>query len=367
MNKNIAGALMALILTGCATTSGPDPILGPKGPLQSSNNNNLINKFKVYAEASYANPGDPASARAMAQTGFALIYANCSEFFLGAGETQKWLYVTKDSIGLLGTVASGVIALHNGNATKAGAIALGTSAAFSGIDIYAKNFLFSAENISAVRALTAKALVAHSDAVLISGPMTYESASVALLDNQQFCSPMSITALVREAIQKGEIVASQDPTETQVTIQKPQDLLALRALGSELNPPIVSMDQAGALWWLFMESSDDKERKEYIKPKLASLKTAVLDDELKISPSIAQDKIFEALQRLSPSTQQFLSNTVASTKAAIAAHANQLALIAERKKAGLEVPAAAPSPPPIPSFQSAPLNRTSTHFNVSVK
>ena len=151
----------------------------------------------------------------MFEAGTTLVYANCSDFFGNAGRTQTRLMVWKDAIGVLGTLAAGVIALNGsgtGDLDRLAVISLGSSTALSGIDIYTQRFLFAAENVDAVRELTLNALVAHSDKVMESPPQTYEAVSRHLLDNQALCFPPRIAMLARDAIKNGTVVAYTNST-----------------------------------------------------------------------------------------------------------------------------------------------------------
>ena len=194
-----------IAISGCATTNGPPLIVSAKGLTFKNVSSGLSGKFVSYHRLSYANPANPDLAREMMTYGFSLNYANCSDFFESAGTTQKWLLTLRDSVGAAGTLATGVLALTGGNQASTAAVALSTSAGFAGLDIYTKNFLFAAENVSAVRTLITNALTVHRQAVEAQGPVTYESAILHLVDNQNICSPMKITALVRDAIKTGVV------------------------------------------------------------------------------------------------------------------------------------------------------------------
>jgi hypothetical protein len=240
---------LAIFLSGCSTTAGPKPILSAAGTLDPNAASGVAKTFANASAASFASPSTADLAHAMANSGFTLIYANCSDFFLSAGETQKWLIVSRDTVGAVGTLATGLLALHGGSSNAVSNLAFVTGASFAGLDIYTKNFLFAAENIEAVRSLITRALSVHRDAVITSID-SYESATLALLDNQNICSPMQISALVKEAIKKGEVVPIAESPGGLTSFTVKQDENAMQTLGSLLSPPTLDIDKSGALWWL---------------------------------------------------------------------------------------------------------------------
>jgi hypothetical protein len=198
-------------LSACTTTRGPQPIVSSTGVVANASTTGVAAIFIRSEQASFALPPDNDLATAMMTNGFGLIYASCSDFFQSAGQSQKWLIVSRDAVGAIGTLTAGLMALHDYSQTAVANVALGTGAAFAGLDIYTKNFLFGAENIESVRELTLNALSAHSEKVksLVS-VVTYQSATTYLLDNQEICSPMKISALARQAISRGKVVATTD-------------------------------------------------------------------------------------------------------------------------------------------------------------
>jgi len=273
----IAGCLLAL-LSGCATTTrGPQPILSTNGTLlkPADAEHSVLAQFDKAESAAYtvaiaSDATDDAknrSARAMLETGFTLVYANCSDFFVSAGRTQKWLTFTRDSVGALGTIATAALALHNGSKSAVSNVALTTAGIFTGLDVYTKDFLFSAENIDSVRTLVANALNAHRTAVeAIPGNVTYGTVTVALLDHQDICSPPAITALVRAAIKNGAVEASPDPANELSKVNKNRDDKALADLGAFFAiPGAFTMNEAQLTWHLMKDSPSVNDRIQIYK------------------------------------------------------------------------------------------------------
>lgn len=207
-----------IVLSGCTTTRGPQPIVSSTGVVANASATGVAAIFMESEQRAFNARlaiGSTTEAKAMMKDGFELIYASCSDFFQSAGQSQKWLIVSRDAIGAIGTLTAGLMALHEYSQTAVANVALGTGAAFAGLDIYTKNFLFGAENIDSVRELTLNALAAHRQKVeSLTIELTYPSATRYLLDNQEICSPMKITSLARQAIRKGNVVATTDPPTT---------------------------------------------------------------------------------------------------------------------------------------------------------
>ena len=360
---------VAIVLSGCATTKGPKPIVSATGPTNTSYTTGVAKQFVDSADASFKNTSDAGLARAMMQNGFTLIYASCSDFFQSAGETQKWLIVVRDTVGAIGTLATGVMALHESGKNAIANVAFVTGATFAGLDIYTKNFLFAAENIESVRTLVTNALNTHRTAVEAVGAVTYQSATVALLDNQNICSPMQIAALARDAIKKGVVVASTDPASDLSAITQAQDQKALQTLGQILNPPgALTIDQAGALWWLLKDFSTNADKTNDIAPKLKDIPstTSPFDNAGAYNAGWAlADQVNNALNRFTDATKAAFKTTISTAKSAKAeAIAAQAAAKAGGPKAGLPPPI-----PPAPQFTGgtsigAP---TSTHISIGIR
>lgn len=358
-NKALAGVLtcVAIWLSGCAATRGPQPIVSATGPTNTTATTGLAKQFIASAGSSFGNPHNPALAHTMMSDGFALIYANCSDYFLSAGETQKWIIFSRDAVGAIGSLTTAIFALHDGGKNAAANMALLTGAGLAGLDIYTKNFLFSAENISAVRTLTTNALSAHQKAVETIGTVTYRSATMALFDNQEICSPMKIAALAREAIQKGVVVAAPDSATDLATISLVQDQKVLETLGKVLNPPgALSVDQAGALWWLLKEASTDSEKKSNIGPKLKDLPsdTRPFDSTGNFIAGWTNDQVASALNGFSDATKASFRTTIAAARAG---------------KATATAASPAVTPPAAPTFQAGSVAPApaSTHFSVGIR
>jgi hypothetical protein len=235
--------LLTLILFGelmqaCTGFEGASDTLNPSGPasLRAVNyelkdlprSTGEIGLFELaYAaalsDAQYIAKGDlqpattssdPTSVRSrrMAFEGVHLADSYCALFFAYGSDNQKWLLVSKDIVAALGTIATGAVALASPhNATAAGAIALGTAALYSGVDVYTRNFLFNTDNIESVRVMTMNALSAHATKALPENDTsiwTFSGAAEVINEHQSICSPASIRSLVLEAIKGGKFIAA---------------------------------------------------------------------------------------------------------------------------------------------------------------
>lgn len=367
--RNKSTLFAAVLLLGCTTTKGPAPVLSSKGPLETAATTGVAKKFIDSHTASFNAINNAALSTQLAKDGFAFIYANCNDYFLSAGDSQKWVIFSRDTVGAVGTLASGIMALRNSSPVSAGYVALTTGAIFGGLDIYTKNFLFSAENISSVQALTNRALDVHRIAVLESGVDDYNGAVTAIIDNQNICSPMHIASLAKEAIKNGTVVASSDPADALGAIAGVQDQAVLEKLGELLNPPgALSIDQAGALWWLIKEASTADERKNFILPQLSGLPTGSipLDSNGQLKPAFSTTDIAAALSKFSTKTQSSIRSVIASTRAEAA---KQAAAVAAAGGAGVAGAAAAPKPATlaVPKFTLPRSDSRPQHIGVKVR
>lgn len=349
--------LLAILLASCATTNGPDTVLTAKGPIEDLTRVKTGNAylFLKAANDSFGMPADGPAAQHMLDTGFDYIEATCSDFFATAGQTQKWLIVARDTVGAVGTLATAGLALADKGTNAVAAIGLGTSVAFSGIDIYTKNFLFSADNIESVRTLTMKALNVHREAVEKLGPFTYTTATVALLDNQNICSPMQIAALSRDAIKNGTVIPSTNPADDLKAADLARDQIVLRDIGRRLKlSGAVTVDQAGALWWLLKSSSTDGEKQKFIATTLADLPsdTSPFKAGKYQTDWALADQVSNTMDYFSDTTKASFEATIAATKKS----ESNGTFVARALVAGISF-----SPP---STASAP---TSAHVSVSVK
>ncbi|WP_139188696.1 hypothetical protein [Variovorax sp. OV700] len=289
----------------------------------------MAGKFYTAEQAALADPDNTSSGAAMLARGFPLIRASCNDYFDSAGKTQRWIIVARDTVGAVGTLATAVLALHNASQMAVSNTAIVTGAAFTGLDLYTKNFLFAAENVDSVRTLVLNALSVHEEAVGQLGSMAYGPSLNALLDNQNICAPMHIAALAREAIQRGVVVARTDLTQGVALVTQRTDDQVQSDLGALLNPPgIVSSEQSGALWWLLKEASSPAERVQNIAPRLAGLpaSTDPFDRTNPAAPVLKaawsqQQAVSRLLDGFSAPTKEGFRSTIAGIRVFVAAPA----------------------------------------------
>jgi len=328
-------ATLVVALVGCATTKGPPGVINADGPLpvKSTVPESIAVKFVASAKTAAAAPHAGAVAEQnslmMFESGTTLVYANCSDFFATAGQTQTKLMVWKDAIGLLGTLAAGVIALDGdsstGNLDRLAVISLGSSAALSGIDIYTQRFLFGAENVDAVRELTLNALSAHAAKVRELPPKSYQAASRHLFDNQALCFPARIAMLAREAIKNGDVVAYTSGAQPLAVLDATNDRLVFQDIGDQLGlAGPISVQQAAGYYWLTVLGASPSDQTTYIQPMLndvPSKNNAFKDSKTELKDPVPhRNFIRERLARLSPQGTKTLTDAI-SAKQAKALHA----------------------------------------------
>jgi len=187
---------LSILVAGCDTFRGPPPIIEGTGPTITEPTDGLAKKFLTSATAAYSND---ASARAMLDDGYSLVYTNCSAYFRDAGRTQQILIVFRDFLGTVGTLTTGVIAIAHASKDVTAIAALVTAGGYSAADNIAKEFLFSAENIDSVRELTLTKMADFYNKIP-ADKITYNSASRYLTDIQNYCSLRKIASLAKDAI-----------------------------------------------------------------------------------------------------------------------------------------------------------------------
>lgn len=297
---------MSVMMAGCSGM-GTRPVLNRGGAIDAEVRQNILTSGPIYNfvqadrrarpyprgldtdEASEAAENlerrdDPEANREVLEAGFTAIYSSCDDFFRSSGRDQTRLLVLRDIIVALSSIATGVLAVVDGNNEGGGQgnenalswLALGSTAALSGVDIYTQRFLFGAENIDAVRELTMRALDTHRTGVLQENPTAYNRVLVHLMDNQAKCSPRAIARLAREAIASGNLTPDAGDGSFRTQQNLTQDQRALAELGRilDLEGPLTAR-QAGALWWLLLAEGElrptDAEIAGAIKEALAGL------------------------------------------------------------------------------------------------
>lgn len=266
-------AAVAVLLGGCGTMQ---PLVSAAGPGKGAEGKAIA--FETTAAQAQS---DPAQTRAMLQRGYELIQANCDDYFRSAGEAQFNVNFLRDASVATATIVTSGMLYNPRNQRAVGLIPLVGGAVYTGMDVYNKNFLFSAENIDSVKTLVMKAVTTHQALTLErlgEAQPTYGEALVMLQENQAYCMPAKIVPLVRTAIKKGEIGEVSQSAPVIEDKRTPQEVAGddavLKALGAELNPPgVLSLQQATALYWLFKSDTTTEERVALYE-KLASLKTA---------------------------------------------------------------------------------------------
>ncbi|WP_031358165.1 hypothetical protein [Caballeronia sordidicola] len=309
-----------LLLFGCSTTSGPTPIVNKDGAISQpassgltaafiSMNNQALQDYNSNAGAQLD------SSQRMLASGLALVASNCSEFFASAAQNQKWIIFSRDTVGAVGTLATSILSLTSASKTAVSAVAIGTGAGFTGLDLYSKDFLFSAENISSVRDLTMTALKVHRAAALKAAPATYPDVVLALQYNQDLCTPMRIASLVRQAIATGHV--SADGSDSQTSPITTQDIQIASDLGKSLNPPgPLKGRQITALWWLFQGTPTVTEMQLFIYPILNSMSVTKGNAEnwYRMLNDTAKTDINSELNKLSAGKEQTINERIAEQR-----------------------------------------------------
>jgi len=147
------------------------------------------------------------------EMGFELINLSCNTYIEGKVNRQRTINVWRDVFTPITALATGIYAIADKGETvdhdALTALALLTSAAISGFDIYEQRYLFGAKNVDNVRRLVLRAQLAHAQEAMgfDKDNITYWKAVRRLAENQMVCSPGAILDMVAKAIEKGEVEA----------------------------------------------------------------------------------------------------------------------------------------------------------------
>lgn len=206
-------ALVALGLSGCYSVRGPlRPVLRDGTPADLSADHVNTSIFRADYDAALAlrtGAAPPAADKAdtayhsMMASGFMYNYAFCQDFFDEMGHNQRNSHVMRAALPSIITLITGVIGLHDftNNPEAKGrwiqGLAIGSGTTTAVLNVYDEHFLFGTDNIYAVETMTLKSLSAHGAAAMKQQYITFEQATMHLIDNQAQCSPQAILLLAR--------------------------------------------------------------------------------------------------------------------------------------------------------------------------
>ncbi len=349
MKIMLKACALALGVTGCGF-EGPSPIVSASGMTAPAGAGTTA-IFRSAFDASYANPTDSQAAARMVKVGAELQYQLCRDFFRSAGKEQQWLLFGKDFLAVAGTLTTGIlgaVSVASGGAGNATAIAwtgLGTAAGVSTINLYARNFLFSEDNVGAVQKLTLDAVsTARTAAFSEERLASYDFASgiSALIDIQAQCEVQNILNLVRDAIGIARPYSVPDiNTAAGSTVQA--------RIGQLVNNGnAISSQQLQALYWLLMLSPTDAEKAD-LNRSLSTLVTPPTvggaTNQLFTGRESEIRKALAGLQTSSPAVvAQIEKNVADARKAPVPVAAAPVVAAASRVRLPpLQMPAAGPS------------------------
>ena len=246
----ILAPIGAFSLSGCLGVVGPDTVVGLRGePTQTVQGTIFAEDFRrAYCIRSYNQrascnggaPKVPASIptpapspsptpspapvssaardgqnnpyiRPMVRSGMMYVRTYCSDYFRSMAVEQRKSRIVRDSIAPITALIAGIAGVRDLGfdgvpeddiLTGAALWAVGTG---SVLDIFDEHLLFGANNIDSVRGLAMEALGVHRVAVMGNiDTYEFEDAVEALLEHQNICSPQSLLALTKEAIEAGD-------------------------------------------------------------------------------------------------------------------------------------------------------------------
>lgn len=234
-NQIMLVLLATASMAGCGSIRGADPVLDPSGVytnrIRQSDGMSVtpadVNAFTTLYSASSADPTSTTKAYSMLIAGLSLVRSNCGYYFTSTGHDQKWIFVAQDAIGAAGTLATGVMGALGAGTPSIAWVGLATGTAYSGINIYTKNFLFASENIASVQTAVTKQLDQDRTDIMSdwSGKTapdgtkyTYYMAKEDVLDEQDVCTDVHILALVHNVLNTS---AAETPSPAAALVGSP--------------------------------------------------------------------------------------------------------------------------------------------------
>ncbi|MEM1133123.1 MAG: hypothetical protein AAGH53_09310 [Pseudomonadota bacterium] len=211
-------------------------------------------------------------AREMLQTGFTLVSVRCNDYFAAKGGGQTGVRTARSLIAPLVAVLTGIIALRDFNDADQQQdfleiVTLASTGTFAALAIYEEQFLFGAENIDAVRELTADGLSTHRTEVLKKSQINFDVAVRQLIDHQMICTPANILELTKAAIKAGD-VKPRNPGEPDAADPL---TLAKGNLATGFNISTITDAQIIGLYWLASEQAISNEERGFIASQLGEL------------------------------------------------------------------------------------------------
>lgn len=297
-SRYIVMTALSLSLAGCYGSDGPPQIVTANGvaprkapPVGTTVTGSLVTAFQqtaldaappesvARASGAAVTPETVAeiaarkvAAAKMLEAGFALVDADCNDFFVVRKRDQTRSNVARSSIAPISAALGGIIGLVNFKENDADryitALALGTAVAKASLDIHTEHFLFGADNVQDVRDLTFKGIAASEEKIRDKKPDDYYAVIRLLIGHQDVCTPGNIARLAKAAIKAGEVEAA-DNGDGKLT-----DAEVMVELGKHFGlSGAPTSDQMTALSWL-REGNLSVEAQNKIGEMLAGLGSA---------------------------------------------------------------------------------------------
>jgi hypothetical protein len=353
--KSLVAALL-MSVAGCAVDSSMDRVLtrdgfngiarDPKKDVESRNDEKrgldyaLENDFIESMKAAYTQNKDLTDKfddskyqtvnnknYTFTLNGFALARARCVDFFDRKDPTQLEVDVWRDAITYGGALATALLGLTKASSDSVAAVALATGAGKTGIDIYAKHYLFGAENISAVKIMVLSALDEHKKTFIErfresvrhpdpANPLLFEfsDAYQQITTYQSTCSYQQIRALAQRAIKEATLTPTDEAKDTvkkTVDAQTNSDVERLFSTIAQLiKVASISKEQGAAI--VRLSQKPTAEDSEKVAGLLGTLKDGLWDSTkkaLKITPDVSAI-IAKKFEKLLPDEKKLIDSII---------------------------------------------------------
>jgi hypothetical protein len=235
------------------------------------------NYFTEYV-ASYDNPTDGPKAQIYVTRGINLTRTVCHEFLESMEKKANNVNASKKIINITAVLTTGILAMSRVGADAFTGVALATSLATSGADVF-RDYYLLAPDADAIIELTKTSMKVMEKAIADAPPTSFDIAFANLQSYSKLCTSSEIRRLVRAALKTAN--PQMDYTGE---LSRTQDRIVKRNIAKEIGTWALTPDQFLGLFWVTTNGVQTTAHQTEIDNKLlgAGVKAALSGKEYKI-------------------------------------------------------------------------------------